>query len=564
MKFSDYKYERPDLVKEGEKIEALIEEFKEAKDLVQAEDLFEKMNEIRRHISTMSALAYIRHSIDINNKFYDEEQTFLDENMPAYGESVTKFYRAITESKYRPDLEKKWGKQLFTMAELDLKSFSKEIIEDSVEENKLVGEYSKLMASAKIDFEGEKRTLSQIGPFMQSEDREMRKKANEAYNSFFIENEDEFDRIFDSLVKVRDRMAKKLGYKNFVELGYPRLGRSDYNSKDVENYRKQVEREIVPLVAELKERQKSRLGLEDLKYYDESLQFLSGNPMPQGDADWIVENGKKMYGELSKETDEFFNFMLDRGLMDLESKDGKMSGGYCHFLDDYQSPFIFANFNGTRGDVDVLTHEAGHAFQAYRSRKSGIPEYSFPTYEASEIHSMSMEFITWPWMELFFKDDLEKYKFVHLAGTITFIPYGVAVDEFQHFVYENPEVSPSERKAKWREIEKKYLPYKDYDGNDFLERGGFWFRQRHIFQSPFYYIDYTLAQVCAHQFFNKLEEDRDQAWEDYLRLCDQGGSKSFLELLEVARLENPFVDGTIKKTIEPIKGYLDNIDDSKF
>ena len=278
---------------------------------------------------------------------------------------------------------------------------------------------------------------------------------------------------------------------------------------------------------------------------------------------WIVNNGKKMYEELSKETGEFFNFMIDNDLMDLESKKGKAGGGYCTFIGNYKSPFIFSNFNGTSGDVDVLTHEAGHAFQAYCSRDYAVPEYNFPTYEAAEIHSMSMEFLTWPWMNLFFEEEELKYKFNHLSESLLFLPYGVTVDEFQHFVYNNPEATPAERKSAWREIEKKYLPHRDYEGNDYLERGGYWYQQGHIFGMPFYYIDYTLAQVCAFQFFKKANDNRENAWTDYMNLCCAGGSKSFLGLVELANLNSPFNDGCINSVIGDIENWLDSVDDTK-
>ena len=564
MKFKDYKYTRPDLVKIGEEMDNLLKKFNEAESFEAQNKVMEEINKVRSNVETMGNLVYIRHSIDTQDEFYAKEQDFLDENMPLYQNIVVKFYNELVNSKFRPQLEEVWGKQLFTLAELQLKTFSEEIIEDLIRENKLVTEYDKLIASAKIDFEGETRNLSQMAPFMQSKDRNIRKKAYESYINFFEENESEFDRIYDELVKVRDTMAKKLGYKNYVEMGYDRMSRSDYNADMVANYRRQVYEDLVPIVVELKDRQRKRLGLDEMKYYDEPLEYLTGNATPKGDPEWILENGKKMYSELSKETDEFFNFMVERELMDLISKKGKMSGGYCTFISEYKSPFIFSNFNGTSGDVDVLTHEAGHAFQTYMSRHLEVPEYAFPTYEASEIHSMSMEFITWPWMELFFEDEVEKYKFSHLAGAVNFIPYGVTVDEFQHFVFENPEATPEERKTKWREIEKKYLPFRDYEDNDFLNRGGYWFRQGHIFSTPFYYIDYTLAQVCAFQFWIKTREDKEKAWKDYLRLCKAGGSKSFLELVELAGLKNPFEDGTIKEVVKPIKDWLDNVDDSKF
>jgi M3 family oligoendopeptidase len=564
LKFSDYKYIRLNLEEIGRKMEVLLEKFNEAESFEAQNKLMEEINKIRSNVETMGNLVYIRHSINTEDEFYAKEQDFLDENMPIYQGIEFKFYSELVNSKFRDGLEKAWGKQLFTLAELQLKTFSEEIIEDLVKENKLVTEYDKLIASAKIEFEGEIRNLSQMAPFMQSKDRSIRKSAYEEYINFFKENEEKLDRIYDDLVHTRDNMAKKLGYKNYVGMGYDRMNRSDYNKDMVANYRKQVYEDLVPVVVELKDRQRKRLGLEEMKYYDEPLEYLTGNATPKGEPEWIIDNGKKMYRELSKETDEFFTFMVERELLDLVSKKGKMSGGYCTFISDYKSPFIFSNFNGTSGDVDVLTHEAGHAFQTYMSRDLEVPEYSFPTYEAAEIHSMSMEFITWPWMELFFEDEVEKYKFSHLAGAVNFIPYGVTVDEFQHFVYENPDATPTERKTKWREIEKKYLPFRDYEDNDLLNRGGYWFRQGHIFGTPFYYIDYTLAQVCAFQFWIKTREDKENAWEDYLRLCKAGGSKSFLELVELANLKNPFVDGTIKAVIAPIKEWLDNVDDSEF
>ncbi|HPG43935.1 MAG TPA: M3 family oligoendopeptidase, partial [Acholeplasmataceae bacterium] len=378
----------------------------------------------------------------------------------------------------------------------------------------------------------------------------------------FEDNEAQFDRIYDDMVKVRTKIAKELGYENFVQLGYDRFGRTDYNAKDVKAYRDQIYQDIVPLVTELTARKAKRLGIENPKSYDLALSFLSGNPTPKGDRAWQVNIAKNMYDEMSPETSKFFNFMLEKDLLDLDSKAGKQGGGYCTFIANYQAPFIFANFNGTSHDVDVLTHEAGHAFQVYSS-KDLIPEYRWPTMEAAEIHSMSMEFLAWPWIGNFFLEDTDKYKFTHLAGAVSFLPYGVAVDEFQHEVYENPNMTPDERKQAWRRIEKKYLPFKDYGDDAFMEKGTYWFRQGHIFGSPFYYIDYTLAQVCAFQYWIKSQEDHAKALESYIKLCKLGGSKSFLGLVKAAELKNPFVNGTVKEIVKPIRAYLDAVDDMK-
>ena len=561
MKFNEYEYEHLDLEKIKAEFSRLIESFKKAKNMKGQVAAFDEIIKLRNHIETMQTLVSIRHSVDTNDEFYDKENEYMDEISPILFGFTNDFYKTLVNSKFKDELVEKYGKFLFDLAENTLKTFSPEIIPDAQEENRLSSKYSKLIASAKIDFDGKELNLSQMVPYTQSKDRNVRIEAAKKVAQFFSENQDEFDNIYDSLVKVRTRMAQKMGYKNFVEFGYKQLSRLEYDAKMVEGYRKQVLENIVPLHTELRERQGKRLGVEKLKFYDEAIKFNSGNADPHGSPEWILNNGKTMYKELSKETNEFFTFMTENNLLDLLSKKGKMSGGYCTYIPEHKAPFIFANFNGTSHDIDVLTHEAGHAFQVYQSRGFEVPEYLWPSYEACEIHSMSMEFLTWPWMDLFFENDTDKYKFIHLSEALLFIPYGVTVDEFQHWVYENPEATPKERREKWLEIEKKYLPTRDYGEVEELKNGIFWFRQGHIFSSPFYYIDYTLAQVCAFQFWIKSRENREKAWQDYLNLCKLGGSKPFFELMKSANLKNPFEEGTLAFVIPKIKEYLDNVDD---
>ena len=563
MNFNDYKYEKIDIDAVKKQFEELIGSFSKADSAEKQCEIMDKVINLRNHIDTMITLVSIRHSINTADDFYDKENDYCDEISPLLYGFTTDFYKALVTSKFRKELEDKYGKFLFDQAECSLKTFNEEVIPQLQEENKLSSKYDKLIASAKIPFDGEERTLSQMAPYTQSKDRNVRKDAAKKVAEFFSAHKNDFDEIYDKLVKVRTEIAHKLGFKNYVELAYARLRRLDYNAQDVAGYRKQVLENIVPLHSELRERQAKRLGIDKLKFYDEPIKFNSGNADPHGDPEWILNHGKTMYRELSKETDEFFTFMTENNLLDLLSKKGKNSGGYCTYIPDYKSPFIFANFNGTAHDVDVLTHEAGHAFQVYESRGYEVPEYLWPSYEACEIHSMSMEFLTWPWMGLFFENDEDKYKFIHLSESLLFIPYGVTVDEFQHWVYENPEATPEERRNKWLETEKKYLPTRDYGEIDELKEGIFWFRQGHIFGTPFYYIDYTLAQVCAFQFWIKSRENREKAWEEYLKLCRLGGSKSFFELMKAANLKNPFNEGTIASVIPKIREFLDSIDDMK-
>lgn len=563
MRFSEIKYVRPDLSEVKAGMEALLEEMKMADSAEKQIDQVENIYKLRARFETMSNVASIRHTIDTTDTFYEEEQRYFDLNYPIYQDAVNAFYKVLIASPYRSKLEDRFGKQLFNLAAVTINTFRPEIIGDLQRENELSTEYTDLLASAKIEFRGETYNLSGMMPFKLSTDRQTRKEAHAKTDEFFVKNEVTLDRIYDDLVKVRHRLAVKLGYENFIPVGYMRMCRTDYDSVMVAKFRKQVEEKIVPIASALRERQRKRLGLETLYYYDEPLDFNSGNAKPQGSPEWIISNAQKMYSELSPETGEFFRFMQENELMDLVNKPNKAGGGYCTFLSETRSPFIFSNFNGTSHDIDVLTHEAGHAFQTYCSRELGIDEYFFPTSEAAEIHSMSMEFLTWPWMNLFFNGETEKYKFAHLSNSVLFLPYGVAVDEFQHLVYGNPDATPAERKLFWKQVEKKYLPHRNFEGNDYLQRGGYWHRQAHIFKHPFYYIDYTLAQICAFQFWKRSMENREAAFSDYLRLCKEGGSKSFLQLVRVANLQSPFEESAFVETVATVNQWLAQINDEQ-
>lgn len=561
MKFNDYKYERPNVDEIVSKIEKCSKELSEAKNCEDAKKIVAEYNKVSSYYETMSTLCSIRNSINTVDKFYETEMEYIDENTPKVSNATSKFNKVLVNSKFRLELEKIYTKQFFDLAELSLKIFDEKIMDELVLESKLTTEYSKTVASAKIEFDGKINNLSQMTPYLNSIDRNVRKEATLKVVEFMESIEEKLDDIYDQLVKVRTEMAQKMGYENYIDFGYLRLLRTDYNSKDVANYRKQVLESIVPLAQKIIKEQAKRINIEEIKSYDLPIFYLDGNPNHGKSKDELLSAAQKFYSTISSETKEFFNFMLEHELMDLEAKAGKAGGGYCTYINDYKSPFIFSNFNGTMGDVDVLTHEAGHAFEAYTAAKN-LPSSSlyWPTLEACEIHSMSMEFFAYPYMNLFFDKDYLKYRYKHLSEAITFIPYGVCVDEFQHFVYENPNATRVERKNKWHELEQKYTPWKDYDGIDYYTKGNWWQRQSHIFQSAFYYIDYTLAQVCAFQFLLLDSENHEKAWEKYYHLCQLGGSMSFVNLLKTVDLKNPFADGTLKAVMPKIEEVLRNLE----
>lgn len=553
MKFSEMPYKRIDMGEVEAKYKDIIDRTKAAASGEEQFKIHQEYYKFIGDVSTTYTLASIRHSIDTADEFYEKENDFYDEVMPLISNFENAYAKVLFESPYRDYLEEKISKVYFKNIELSLKAFDEKIIPELQEENALSSKYSKLIASAKIPFDGEIYNVSLMTKFTTAADRDTRKRAVKALSDYFMSVTDEIDEIYDQMVKVRTRMAQKLGYENYVELGYYRMNRNSYDREMVENFRKQVKEYFVPFANELHEKRRERLGVDTLKFYDQGVYFHNGNPAPEGTPEEILKKGQEMYHELSEETSVFFDFMMENELFDVLGRKTKQAGGYMTYLPNYKSPFIFANFNGTSGDVDVITHECGHAFQGYLTRDEEIREYADITMETAEIHSMSMEYFTYGWMDKFFGERTEDYLTMHFEDSCIFLPYGCMVDEFQHIVYEKPDMTKEERKQVWAELEKVYRPHIDFDDDPFFGKGGYWQRQAHIFNSPFYYIDYVLASVCAMQFKVAMDKDFKAAWERYLKLCKLSAKEFYQDMLKSVGLDVPFEDGCIKNLVDNLR-----------
>lgn len=553
MKFKDLPYERVVYEEAEKEYHKIMEEFKAAGSGEEQFQVHKKYYALRNRMDTMITIARIRFDIDTTDEFYGKEIEHYDTIEPKLANLAVAYKKMMYESPYRDYLEGKIGKVAFKNMELELKAFDEKLIPLMQEENALKTRYDKLIAGAKIEWEGDTLNLSLLRPYLTSNDREVRRKAYGKYSAFFASWAEELDEIYDKLVKNRTKQAKEMGYKDYVELGYYRMGRNCYDRDMVENYRKQVKESFVPFAEKLHEGRRQRLGLEKLSYIDESVYFLDGNPAPTGTPEEIMQAGQKMYSEMSAETKEFFDFMLDKELFDVLGRKTKKAGGYMTTLPEYGAPFIFANFNGTSGDVDVITHECGHAFQGYLAAKDPIQEHWDITMETAEVHSMSMEFFTGKWFELFFGSRTKDYRRMQLEDAANFIPYGCMVDEFQHIVYENPDLTPEERKQEWMKLEKVYRPHMDYEEDAFFGQGGFWQKQHHIYRYPFYYIDYCLAQTCAFEYKVMMDEDYGKAWQSYLKLCRLSASGFFTDMLKEVGLESPFEDGCVEKIVSKLE-----------
>lgn len=556
-KFSELEYVRPDMEKAGEAVKACVKAMKTAASYAEFRDAYMEYVKLDTELATAKSIAHIRNTVNLMDEYYEKEMAYFNAEMPKYQLLVKEMGTVILESPFKKDMEAEFGRILIQNLEAGQLLSCEAVVEDKVREADLASLYSKTVAAASADFHGEKLNTYGLLKHMQSTDRTERREAFLAWAGLFESIAPEIDRIYDGLVKLRAGMAEKLGFENFVPMGYLARRRYDYTAKELSVFRKQVREVIVPACEALFERQREALGLDKLHYYDESVGSPEGNPVPVGGRDYLVAQAQKMYRELSPESGEFFDFMVQYDLFDLEAKKGKRVGGYCTTLPLYHAPFIFSNFNGTEADVNVLTHEAGHAFAGFTAAKfQKLPELCHSTSEINEIHSMGMELWTYPWMELFFGEQADQYRREHLADALKKIPYMVCVDEYQHQVYEKPDMTAMERRKVWRELEKVYMPWRDYDGNEFLENGGFWMQKQHIFLYPFYYVDYAMAQIGAFEFYTKMKENRPAAWEDYYNLCKAGGSKGYFELLAEAKLHNVLEEGAVREALAGVLAEL--------
>ena len=549
IRFSEIEYQRPDIEALKKLITEATEKVRGAKSVSEIRDAYFEVQEAENAADTMYTVAHIRNTINTADPFYDAEMKWLREETAKMIPQYNAWQKALAGSAFRKELEKEFGAQFFRLIDAELMTSDERIIGETIREGELRQAYQKTTAAATTEFRGEQCNFYGLLKHMQSTDRTERKEAFEAWAKLYEQISGELEAQYADAVKVRDAKAKKMGFASYTEMAYIARNRFDYTQEDAARFREQVRTIITPAVAEFHEAQRKHLGIDTLRYYDEGLKFPDGNALPIGTAKELVEKARQMYRAMSPETGEFFDFMKEYELYDLETKPGKHMGGYMTRMPLYKAPFIFSNFNGTEADVDVLTHEAGHAFQGYLAMRSiPVSALSGSTSEINEVHSMSMEHFAYPWMESFFGENSEKYITAHLFGALCTIPYLVSVDEFQHEVYAKPDMTPAEWREVWHTIERKYMPWRDYDGNAFLEGGGFWMQKLHIFLYPFYYIEYALAQICAFQYYGRMKEDRKAAWEDYLRLCRAGGTKGYLELLAIGNLLSPFREGTVEKS----------------
>jgi M3 family oligoendopeptidase len=505
---------------------------------------------LRRELDSWSAMVGLKFQQDTQDAKAKADRDYADALSPEATGFEIALKRRLLADPDRAGVVELVGAHALRLWETDITTFDPAIAGDLELEAKVGARYTETIAAAKIAIDGKTLNLAGLEPYALDLDRETRHQAGKLRWEFFAAQGETLDGIFDELVKLRHGMAQKLGYASYTELGYRRMRRIDYGPEDVARYRDQVAEHVVPLVGRLLERQRQDFGYEKLYYWDEPIADRLGNPKPAGDHDFLVRQAETMFDRMDKRLGDFYRVMRDGDLLDLKNRPAKAGGGFCTSFPTYGVPFIFANFNGTDHDVTVFTHEMGHAFQNWESRNQPGVDYLWPTYESAEIHSMSLEFLSHPQMGLLVGEaDADRFRRLHLIQSLSFLPYGVCVDHFQHLVYANPEATPAERHEMWRGLEQRYMPWRDYGDLAYPAKGAMWQAKLHIYRLPFYYIDYTLASCCAMQFWVKSLKDYGAALEDYVALCGRGGSAPFQELVRSAGLVSPFAPGALSEVV---------------
>ena len=560
MKFNEMTYTRPD-------IDALLARCRElAAKAAAAPDgdalvrLYYEQSEAFAEYNTAANLANIHYTCDTRDAYWKAEQDFFDANGPAVTNASVEISRAFLANSHMDALTEKFGTTCVAGMKNAVLGMDDRTVELQQQFNALVSRYQQIYGGALVELDGKQLTIPQLGPYKEDLDPAVRRAAYEAEAGYFDAHRAELDELYGQIVQNLNAQARVMGYHDYSELSYVRMNRIGYGPEEIRKFRDQVANDVVPQLQKVMALRVKRTGIAHPAFTDLPILFRDGNPKPIPGYKARMDAARTMYHELSPETAEFIDFMQDNELFDVESRPGKMSGGYMTSLPSYKAPFIFANWNDTSGDVDVLTHECGHAFEGYvAERNPAIPaDLECPGMESAEIHSMAMEFLTAPWHHLLFGRDTDKYALLHAEDSFVFLAYGCEVDEFQHIMYQNPDLTPDERNAEWLKLEKKYRPWIDFDNLPFYGRGAGWQRQLHIYECPFYYIDYCLSTMAALQFFLLSLTDHKDAWARYLRLVRRAGTASYTELLETAGLKVPFEEGSIKGIAQQMTDWLEN------
>lgn len=503
--------------------------------------LMSDWNSIAAYMRGEGARISYRYSGAMSDPELEEaDRIYREEVGPVIADGESALVRALLASDHRDAMAARFGTHLLRRFERVVASLDPVNRDLRVETGRLAQRYSRRIAGAEVEISGERMTLAMAASYGLSEDRNIRRDAFMAVRNWFIEHRGELAGIYDDMVRLRTRMARNVGFLNFVPLGYQGMGRTDFGPEESALFRQSVKDHVVPVMRLLLERQRDALGLDRLEPWD--VAFDPSTTLPRGVApvESQLDNAAKIFEQLDPLLADHFALMRREGLIDLENRLGKRSGAFCTYFPDEPRAAILCNSVGDSDDVRTLLHEMGHAFQKWESIPIDMVTLQSPTSETAEIHSMGMEYLSLPLIDAFFPQEMAaRFRSGRWKKTVTLLCYASTVDEFQHWVYDHPDATPDERDAEWRRIWDLYQPVVDYGGRDDLKSAR-WYQQQHIFQAPFYYLDYAIAETVAMQLAALDQQNHERAMATYLQLCRMGGTMSILDVVRTAGLRSPF------------------------
>ncbi len=482
---------------------------------------------------------------------------FVEDVEPGMKEQMFRLAKLFVEHPLRRELpprryavlDRDWA----SMVEL----FREENVPLETEETKLGQQYQELMGGLTVEFQGEEKTLVQMGVYQQENDRQLRQDAWELVASKRLEVADKCDDFFEQLMALRIKIAGNAGYENYRDFKHLQKGRFDYQPEDCFKFHEAVEKVVMPVQDELMADRREKMKLDALCPWDTAVDPLGLDPLkPFTRVDDMVSRTRGIFDHVDPELAEGFQLMRDRKLLDLDNRKGKAPGGYQCSLPEARMPFIFMNAVGLQRDVETLLHEAGHAFHALATQEEDLHHYQHAPLEFCEVASMSMELIGNEHLgEFYGEEDAVRARRTHLEGIVGLFPWIATVDAFQHWIYTHPEHTRDERDAFWNELCDRFGGGIDWSGHE-RSRTKMWHRQLHIFLSPFYYIEYGIAQLGALWVWKNSKNDRAKALSDYKQALAFGGARPLPELFQASGAPFSFDTEAFKPLIELVQTEL--------
>lgn len=557
INFNNINYERIDFNDTKLKVNELINKLTSCNNFESYIKLVKEINNIQNHIEEMYDYADIKNMRNFEDKYFKDEIEYWNDNKSNFDSLFLPFYQELNNSKFYDELKEVVPSNLFRILECQSKVTSNSIQELTSKESELKGRYRSLN-KVSLDFDGESKTISEISGFYSNKDRDIRKKAHDTVNDYYYSNHEEYDNILYELINVRNKIAKELGFNNYVDLSLYRLKRFDYDYNDIKSFRDNIIKYINPICKLMSEWQSKELGINDLKYYDSV--FFTEMPESIHKGSDLLNELRKSFNKCDKELSKLFNDMLDNDYIDFIQRKNKVNFSITNYLTETCLPVITGNYKNNYLDIQTTTHEMGHSFQKYcaslKDREYIVsPLLKYPTMEVAEMFSYSMELIMMKYVDnIFDSKDYKKYCFMKMYNLIANLPYICLVDEFQESIYSNENLQVEDIRNTWLRLVDKYNLKRSNSGHVNLDNGGYFYRQTHIYTDPFYYIDYALSYFGALSIWNKCEDNLDL----FKELGSVASYYSFKEMIDKFNMPNPFKEETVEEVSKKLEKELIN------